>query len=681
MNDDTTSGRPAVRPRSGWPGWPVTDERSAQALVLPLLSGRLAVSGARSAWPSANRRAARALAEMSGREHAVLTTNGSSAIVVALHALGIGPGDTVAMPATTWVSCATAVFRVGARPVYFDATELSPCGSADALDQAPSAILAVHLYAQTFDVARARARWPGVPVIEDMSHCQFGPAADGSALGGSSDLSLMSLQATKTITCGEGGAVLTDDADLAARLESLVKDSRRLAESPEPAAPNELEPARLLHGANHALAETSASLLIDQLARFPEQAARRAKAADGFVAALTGRGWEVPADPGILAAGTFYGLALRIPRGTRGPAELIDTVYERTGVTLDRVYPPVPEGPLYLPSTVKQYAELPAESFSAPLSRRWHESGVVVPHPVFLAEPERIEELARVLDEAATTSGRPARRGLDGVPRAGEGSSESPAPSPVTVDVVVITKGERPTLGKALRSILAQETDAEVRTTLWLDGFGTALPPLPEALKARVIRIDEQDSSVAHPFDRIAVLRDLAVRRTSADFVAFLDDDNEWEPTHLASLLEAAEPGLPAVHSWRTLIDAQSRPTGVTRFPWLPGGEPSLARFEDLRSVGVMDDGPVVRDSTAFTLPDGTRGMVDMGEWLFDRRLLRLLNFHRTRTPQEMEDRITEDDILLEQLMALGVPVGCTYRPTLRYRLGGMTTREYAQPV
>lgn len=646
-----------------WPRWPETDQRSQQAVAAALLGGRLTVSGARSHWLSRNQAAADALARKSGRRHAVLTPSGSSAIVVALQALGIGPGDRVALTASTWVACATTVLRVGATPLFFDADATSPCGSVDDLATHPDAILAIHLYAQQFDVERARTRFPGVPVIEDLSHSQFGVHADGRPLGTLGDLAVLSLQATKTITSGEGGAVLTDDPDMAARLESLVNDSRRRVPHPADTAVNELEPAHLLHGANHALPEMSAALLLDQLDRYEEQAQRRTRGAELFLDRLDGTTWQAAADPITLASGAFYGMALRIPEGSGTPEEVITRVQRRTGLVLDRVYPPVPEGPLYRPKTVKRYARAMPHPPATPNSRRWHESCVVVPHHAFLARPEQLERLA------AAVRGEPARS-----PEARPGTRR-----PV-IDVVVITRGDRlPLLQSALTSIALQDVEATVRTTLWVDG--PALPSQPDApfpLHA-VVNLDSWNTLPEHPFVRIAALRDLAVRRCTGDYVAFLDDDNTWEEDHLSSLLSLALDGCPAVHSWRLLVGPDGRPTPVDRFPWLPDREAAVTRLRALSEVGVMDpDSPVVRDGVDLRVADGSGGMVDMGEWLFDRRLLDLLDFRRDRTDRELADRVGEDDLILEQMARLGVPVRCTRKPTLRYRLGGMSSPEFA---
>jgi hypothetical protein len=70
--------------------------------------------------------------------------------------------------------------------------------------------------------------------------------------------------------------------------------------------------------------------------------------------------------------------------------------------------------------------------------------------------------------------------------------------------------------------------------------------------------------------------------------------------------------------------------------------------------------------------------MVDMGEWLFDTRLLRLLRFDRPRTAEQVADRIGEDDFVLHQLQRLGVPTACTGVASLFYQLGGMSNPEFA---
>ncbi|SHG27362.1 DegT/DnrJ/EryC1/StrS family aminotransferase [Streptoalloteichus hindustanus] len=654
-----------------WPRWPDTDHRTLQHLAATLLSGRLAVSGAKSTWPGRGQAAATALATALGRRHAVLTTNGSTAIVVALHALGIGPGDVVLMPATTWVACATAVLRVGARPAFFDATEGSPCGPTSTTDT-PSAVLGIHLYAQHCDIAAVREAFPGVPVIEDASHSHFALTASGRRTATLGDLSVLSLQATKLLTCGEGGAVLTDSDEMAARLESLVMDSRRRAAKVAETAPNELEPALLLHGANHAPPELSSALLLDQLARFPAQAETRSRGARAFRAALRGSRWECVCDEAATTSGAFYGLVLRVPEGVGHPASVVEHVHRRTGLVLDTVYPPVPLGPLYRPSTIAQFAPSAAwQHDDFPLSQWWHDRSVVVPHHAFLAPEWQVHDLAEALRELAPSPAlRPAVAGR----RWGRGDA------PPTIEVVVVTNGNRQQyLRRALTSVAQQQVAAMVKVTLVVDGVGgrAAAAASGTALPVQVVEV-AATGLPAHPFERVAVLREIAATVVDGDYVAFLDDDNEWEADHLATLLAEATRGFPAVHSWRQLVDGDGKPVLVRRFPWLPPGAGSRERFTEFVRQGVMSpDSPVVRDRVLADGHPSATAMVDMGEWLLERDLLRVVRFHRPRTPEELAERYGEDDVLLEQLIALRVPVGCTRRASLRYRLGGMSCPDY----
>jgi hypothetical protein len=204
---------------------------------------------------------------------------------------------------------------------------------------------------------------------------------------------------------------------------------------------------------------------------------------------------------------------------------------------------------------------------------------------------------------------------------------------------------------------------------------GDTVPPLPETPHKTVLV--HGDFLPEHPFDRVAMLRDLAAATCTADYLAFLDDDNEWEPDHLGQLLDTIDSHGPAAHSWRTLVSPAGEPVTVDCFPWQLPSEQAVARLTALCGVGVMSrDSAVVRDRTVIDGVEGLPGMVDLGEWLFRRDLLRLLRFHRRRSPDEVTARHGEDDTILEQLAELGVPVGCSRRATLRYRLGGMSNPE-----
>jgi len=167
------------------------------------------------------------LAEQMGARHAVAVANGTEAIQLALEALGIGSGDEVVTSPMTAAFTALAVQRAGARPVFADVDpdtlNLSPEGVARVLSARTKAVLPVHLYGHPADlgplVEIARAR--GIAVVEDA--CQaHGARYAGRPVGALCEVGALSFYPTKNLgALGDGGAVLTNDPELAARVRRL----------------------------------------------------------------------------------------------------------------------------------------------------------------------------------------------------------------------------------------------------------------------------------------------------------------------------------------------------------------------------------------------------------------------------------------------------------------------------
>jgi perosamine synthetase len=168
----------------------------------------------------------RAMAERTGRRHAIAVSNGSAALDVAVSALGIGEGDEVIMPTHTIISCAAAVVRAGARPVLVDSDpvtwnmEFSQIESA--ITERTRAIMAVHLFGLPMDMrpVLALARKYDLFVIEDAAQA-IGQSCGDRPCGSFGDISCMSFYSNKHVTTGEGGMVLCNDEALAARTRSL----------------------------------------------------------------------------------------------------------------------------------------------------------------------------------------------------------------------------------------------------------------------------------------------------------------------------------------------------------------------------------------------------------------------------------------------------------------------------
>ncbi len=170
-----------------------------------------------------------------GVRHGIAVSNGTTALQVAVEAVGIGRGDEVIMPSFTIISCASAVVRAGGTPVLVDSDPQTFCMSIEQVEAAVTprtkAIMVVHMYGHPVDMdpIMALAQRLGVAVIEDAAEVhgalyQSGrdtPHASWRKCGGIGHIATFSFFANKLITTGEGGMVITDDANLAARSRSL----------------------------------------------------------------------------------------------------------------------------------------------------------------------------------------------------------------------------------------------------------------------------------------------------------------------------------------------------------------------------------------------------------------------------------------------------------------------------
>ena len=164
--------------------------------------------------------------EYTGRGYTLGVTSCTGALHMSLLALGIGPGDEVITTPMTFIATATAILEAGAIPRFVDVER--DTGNIDAtkveaaINERTKAIVPVHLYGQMCDMRALRrvADRHGLYLIEDAAHCVEGER-DGVRPGELSETACFSFYATKNLTCGEGGAVVTDDAALYERLRLL----------------------------------------------------------------------------------------------------------------------------------------------------------------------------------------------------------------------------------------------------------------------------------------------------------------------------------------------------------------------------------------------------------------------------------------------------------------------------
>lgn len=158
--------------------------------------------------------------------HALAVSNGTVAVHLALLALGIGPGDEVIVPTFTYIASVNAIRYTGATPVFVDSLpdtwQMDPGDVKTKLTDRTRAIMAVHLYGHPCDMRSLCdiSRDRGIFVIEDAAEA-FGSKIGEGYVGTFGDITAFSFYGNKTITCGEGGMVVTNDETLHARAARL----------------------------------------------------------------------------------------------------------------------------------------------------------------------------------------------------------------------------------------------------------------------------------------------------------------------------------------------------------------------------------------------------------------------------------------------------------------------------
>jgi perosamine synthetase len=203
-------------------------------------------------------------------EHAVAVSSGTAALHLAMLALGIGPGDEVIVPAYTFPATANVVAFVGARPVLADVDagtmNIKPAG----VEVGPrtKAIVAVHLFGRPARLEQL----PDVPIVEDAAGA-LGARRGGRACGGMGALGTLSFHPRKIVTTGEGGAVTTNDADLAESVRELRHHGWRNDDMPHP-------------GLNYRLSDVLCAVGIPQVRRLGELLAARTRTAAAYTERL-----------------------------------------------------------------------------------------------------------------------------------------------------------------------------------------------------------------------------------------------------------------------------------------------------------------------------------------------------------------------------------------------------------
>ena len=237
----------------------------------------------------------KAFAEHVGVHNVVSLSSCTSALFLSLTALGVGPGDEVITTPLSFVATANAILHTGATPVFVDVEpetgNLDVSRVAEAITSRTRVIIPVHLYGLMVDMRALSqlCRRRGIIIVEDAAHAAEAER-DGIRPGQLGQAACFSFYATKNLTCGEGGAVATQDAAMAESLRRLRSHglSKEAASRYNTDRYQHWDMLELGYKAN--LSDINAALLIGQLPRLDAQLARREAIAKAYEDAFA----EVP---------------------------------------------------------------------------------------------------------------------------------------------------------------------------------------------------------------------------------------------------------------------------------------------------------------------------------------------------------------------------------------------------
>lgn len=359
------------------PLWPQGDEREVELLRMVLESPQ---------WGGFHpfvEEFEKSFAAYQQSAYGISAFNGTVTLELALTVLEIGPGDEVIVPAISFVSTATAVSRVGAVPVFVDVTEesfnLDPVRVREAVTPNTKAIIAVHFGGTmcNMEALNQICREHDLHLLEDAAHAQ-GAEWSGRRAGSFGVAGSFSFQNGKVLSAGEGGMLVTSDADFAEKARSIANCGRIAGQSL-------YDHYRI--GTNFRMSAFQAAVLLAQFERLPEQIALRTANAErlkNLLEDVREIAWQQQA---AITQNPYYLLVGRINGGRRdGFCQALSAA----GVPCTPFYPhTLYENPAYRDAVCR--------IMPCPVAEDRIRDGFWLPHRVLLADEETIQQVAATI--------------------------------------------------------------------------------------------------------------------------------------------------------------------------------------------------------------------------------------------------------------------------------------------
>lgn len=337
------------------------------------------------------------LCEVTGAKYAVAVCNGTAALHLAAMAAGFGPGDEVIVSSITFAASANCVRYCGATPVFADINNetynIDPECIRRLITPKTKGIVAVDFTGQAteLDEIRKICKEHNLILIEDAAHA-MGTKYNGQPVGSIADMTCFSFHPVKTVTCGEGGAITTNDEALyrhLARLRThgITRNPEEMVHPTDAAWYNE----QVELGFNYRLTDFQAAMLISQLKKLPKFSARRKEIVAAYDEAFS-KIPEIQVQREIPESDTtrhLYILRLRLDKLTCDRRQFFDALYA------ENTCPQVHYLPVYWHS---YYEKLGYPKGLCPNAERFYESSMSIPLYYSLTD-EEVRDVIRAVEK------------------------------------------------------------------------------------------------------------------------------------------------------------------------------------------------------------------------------------------------------------------------------------------
>lgn len=393
-----------------WPKWPIVGIYEKKLLNEVIYSGDWSYNGPKEL------KFAKEFAKYIGVSYAVCVANGTVALQLALEALNIGYGDEVIVPGMTWQATAAACIDVNAIPILVDIEEDSWCINLEKIERVITdktrAIIIVHLYGSNPKISKILqiAKRYNLYLIEDCAH-QPGTTIGSTKVGSFGDIGSFSFQQSKALASGEGGAVTTNNKELAVKLDALRNCGRKPISLGEELNADEKgkgyykEKGNFIQSGNYRITEFQAAILIGQLKRLDEQLKRKDENAIYLNEELSKIKGIIPMRrEKETQIQSYFNFAFRYDKTyfkNLHVSKFRQALSAELGLVIQPCYEPLNNCKLYKPLTKKRYKInekyfeiIDPSNFSLPVAENaYSNESVTFHHSVLLAEKNDIDNI------------------------------------------------------------------------------------------------------------------------------------------------------------------------------------------------------------------------------------------------------------------------------------------------